>query len=89
MRTNAYIKPKDGDRTVLVTYNDHTRVGLLRDGAFYKDVEIIMGGESWERFKKVWDEFYQGRTAEYVLSDLLRKGINAEYMDVCIGAGRE
>ena len=89
MRTKAYARPEDKVPEVTVAYTDQTRVGLLKDGAFYKNVEIYLGGETWGKFCKVWDEFYQGKTAEFVLADLLRKGINGEFLDYCIGREHE
>lgn len=88
MRTNAYAKPQEERKDVLIAYTDSTRVGLLKDGAFYKNIELYIGGEAWERFKQVWDEMYKGKTADVVLADLLNIGISHEYW-MTVAPGRE
>ena len=78
-------KDKKGDKGVLISYTEVTRIGLLEDGAFYDKVNITIGGETWKRFTAVWDEFYKGKTADDVMADLLAKAINTEYGDVRLG----
>lgn len=80
MRTNPYAKPPQEKRPdVILAYNDLTRMGLLSDGSFYKNIELYIGGETYKRLVEVWDEMYKGETADRLLADLLRIGINHQY----------
>lgn len=83
MRTlNPYIKNR---KELRIEYSDETRIGLLTNGAVYNKMNITITGETWDRFNKVWQEFYKGMTADAVMEIMLLEGIGQGYFDVMLG----